>query len=66
MWIQALGDHDLLGLPLEYISKYRFVCSCHFNDIDYIARSKNIKRIKVHAVPVKFLTNVPLTDNEIM
>ncbi|KAH0546660.1 hypothetical protein KQX54_013147 [Cotesia glomerata] len=64
--IQAVGDHDLLGLSLKIISKDRFVCSCHFNNDDYsITKSK--KQIKPSDVPVKFPSNiVPLNDDKIL
>ncbi|XP_057330341.1 uncharacterized protein LOC130670810 [Microplitis mediator] len=65
-WLQALGDHDLLGLPFEILSKDRFVCSCHFNDDDYNI-TKNKKQIKPAAIPIKFSNIVvPLTDQEIL
>ncbi|XP_066601968.1 uncharacterized protein [Prorops nasuta] len=50
-WIQIVGNEDLICLPISFLSRSRFVCSCHFNVTDYKCTQAG-KRLVSTAYPI--------------
>lgn len=60
MWLKAIGQEDLVYLPIEKLHELKYVCNLHFTEVDF-NEPKN--RLSIHAVPTLNLTSKPLEDN---
>lgn len=61
-WLTAIGNEELVYLPIEKLHEQRNVCGNHFLPEDF---NKNRNRLKRHAIPTLNLIALPLIESQL-
>lgn len=62
-WVRAVGNEDLVYLPVEKLHQLRNVCGDHFEKKHF---NKHGNRLKKFAVPTLKLSAPPLSDEQLV